>query len=94
MKNIIILLVACASLTSCAQFDSMLVKNTGLTSTDAILLGLKTKDRVDLTIKEYNDAKARNLSGKEVVTVIPEVVVESEPKEVSVFDTILGAIGF
>jgi hypothetical protein len=93
-KNIILLLAACASLSSCAQLDSTLVKNTGLTSTDAILLGVKTKERIDLTLKEYNNAKNRNLSGKEIVTVIPEVVVESESKEPSIFDTILGAIGF
>ena len=73
-KNIISLLAACLILNSCTQADTWLVKNTGLTSTDAILLGVKTKERIDLTLKEYNDAKNRNLSsGKEVVTVTPAI---------------------
>lgn len=101
-KNIILLLAACASLSSCAQFDSMLVKNTGLTSTDAILLGVKTKERIDLTLKEYNNAKNRNLSGKEVVevVVVPDGSIAesveggSTEKQPSMIDSILGAIGF
>ncbi len=101
-KNIILLLAACVSFTSCAQIDSALVKNTGLTSKDAILLGVKAKERIDLTLKEYNDAKNRNLSGKEVVEVVavPDGSVAENLKDSSVekrpsmLDSILGAIGF
>ncbi len=101
-KNIILLLAACASFTSCTQLDSMLVKNTGLTSKDAILLGVKAKERIDLTLKEYNDAKNRNLSGKEVVevVVVPEGSIaeslkdSSVEKQTSFLGSILGAIGF
>jgi hypothetical protein len=101
-KNInkIISIVACASLVSCTATDAWLVKNTGLTSTDALLLGVKTKERIDLTLKEYNAVKNRNLpSGKEVV----EVVVAEEPKEEledgviakpSMVDSVLAIFGF
>jgi hypothetical protein len=97
MKNIILLLVACASLSSCAQLDSMLVKNTGLTSTDAILLGVKAKERIDLTLKEYNNAKNRNLpSGKEVVEVVvdPGADVANPVSKPSMIDSVLSVFGF
>jgi hypothetical protein len=94
IKTTLIILAACTSLNSCAQMDAFLVKNTGLNSTDAILLGMKAKERIDLTLKEYNAAKNRNLpSGKEVV----EVVVAPEPDPVSkpsMIDSVLSVFGF
>ncbi len=92
----LVLILATASLVSCSQMDAFLVKNTGLTSTDTILLGVKAKERIDLTLKEYNAAKNRNLpSGKEVV----EVVVEEEKKDEvvtkpSMLDNVLAVFGF
>jgi hypothetical protein len=74
LKNIT-LVGLCASLISCAGADAWMIKNTGLSTTDAILLGVNTKNRVELTLKEFNDAKNRNLpSGKEVVVVSPQPV--------------------
>ncbi len=92
----LVLILATVSLVSCSQMDAFLVKNTGLTSTDAITLGMKTKDRIDLTLKEYNAAKNRNLpSGKEVVEV---VVAEEKKDEVvtkpSMLDNVLAVFGF
>lgn len=92
----LVLILASALLVSCSQMDAFLVKNTGLTSTDTILLGVKAKERIDLTLKEYNAAKNRNLpSGKEVV----EVVVEEEKKDEvvtkpSMLDNVLAVFGF
>lgn len=100
-KNIILLLAACTPLSSCTQFDSMLVKNTGLTSKDAIILGVKAKERIEITLKEYNDAKNRNLSGKEVVKVIvtddsisEDLNSVSSENQPSIIDSIFKAIGF
>ena len=91
----LVLILATASLVSCSQMDSFLVKNTGLTSTDAILLGVKAKERIDLTLKEYNAAKNRNLpSGKEVVEVV--VAEEKEDGAVtkpSMLDNVLAVFG-
>ena len=95
-NKLTIVLLSAIALTSCSQLDTFLVKNTGLTSTDAISLGLKTKERIDLTLQEYNKAKNRNLSGKDVITVTPTIsydVTPEKPKE-SFVDSILGSIGF
>lgn len=76
--------------------DAFLVKNTGLTSTDAILLGIKTKERIDLTLKEYNTMKNRNLpSGKAVVEVVVAPDVPTGPvTKPSMFDNALAIFGF
>lgn len=91
----LVLILATASLVSCSQMDAFLVKNTGLTSTDTILLGVKAKERIDLTLKEYNAAKNRNLpSGKEVVEVV--VAEEKEDGAVtkpSMLDNVLAVFG-
>jgi len=90
------LILAAASLTSCSSTDAFLVKNTGLTSTDALVLGIKAKERIELTLKEYNNAKNRNLSsGKEVVeVVVPEDKKDNVVTKPSMMDSVLAVFGF
>ena len=76
-------------ITSCAGVDNWMIKNTGVNTTDAILIGLNAKERIELTLKEYNAAKARNIpSGKEVVEVSPIPKEEPVVKPTSWIDTI------
>ncbi len=92
----LVLILATVSLVSCSQMDAFLVKNTGLTSTDTILLGVKAKERIDLTLKEYNAAKNRNLpSGKTVVeVVVAEEKDDGVVEKPSMLDNVLAVFGF
>lgn len=75
MKNVKLILLSIISIftiSSCSTADSWLIKNTGLSSGQLITIGVSVKDRASATVKEINDAKAKNkASGKGVINVSP-----------------------